>query len=146
MAHARGGQVDILGGQLVLQVGKLALGLDRDQVLSLEEGHAGRVIAAIFQTLESFDDDRDGRPVSAIPDDAAHSVSLCRLNGTRAICGSRGPIPLAAVWPKGVPGRVVVILSPPGRVFQHARRAWIRPGIQVFGVSKNVPVVLCGSL
>ena len=102
VAHARGGQVDVLGGELGFQIAELALGLDGNEVLALQKGHASGVVAPVFQAFETFDDDRDGRPVSAISDNAAHNRLSWRAGAQAATAGRDRPRDrprnLAVLW------------------------------------------------
>ena len=57
-----------------LEVGQLAGALLDEQVARIvDEGDPGRVVAAVLQPFEAFDEDGAGLPGTGIPDDAAHS-------------------------------------------------------------------------
>src|SRR5207302_9201700 len=43
----------------------------------VEDGHAGRVVAAVLQPLEAVHDDGSRRPFTQVADDPAHLLLLC---------------------------------------------------------------------
>jgi hypothetical protein len=58
--------------QFGFQGRELAGGLHDLQLSGLLEGHAGRIIAAIFKAMQAFDEQRNCRAMPAVADDPAH--------------------------------------------------------------------------
>ena len=58
--------------QFRFQRRELAGGLYYLQLSGLLEGHAGRIIAAIFKAMQAFDEQRNCRTMTAVADDPAH--------------------------------------------------------------------------
>ncbi len=99
-------------------------------------GEAGRIVAAIFEAADAFDQDRDHVAIRGRADDAAHAVSSCRyLTGgfLRGRCQSRDLRPACARATVSSPAGAscAIVLPPPivapapiviGR-YQHAVRA-----------------------
>ena len=54
------------------QVGDAAGALAQVQVRPGQRGHAGAVVAAVFQAAQAFDEDRFRFPAADVADDAAH--------------------------------------------------------------------------
>ena len=91
--------------ELVLQHGDAS---DRtgDQKLIVEHCQASRVIPPVLETLEAFEEDGFGRPVSDISDDSAHAIILSsdRAAGA-AIPYRRTPVRCTGYAEPGVPVR-----------------------------------------
>ena len=64
-----------------LKVGEFALGTVLDQPLVFQVHDPGRVVAAIFETLESLKENGDHPARADIADNATHVVSLLRVVG-----------------------------------------------------------------
>ena len=80
-------------GDRRLEVGQLAGPLLDEQVARVvDEGDAGRVVAAVLEALEPFDQDRARLPGPGVADDAAHGVclSLVPVGVRRVVVTSRG--------------------------------------------------------
>ena len=68
-----------------LQVGQLAGPLlDEEVAVLVDERDAGRIVAAVFETLQTLDEDRSRLTWSGVADDAAHAgrVSSRPRDGT----------------------------------------------------------------
>ena len=78
---ARVGDAEVAGsrmrGQGVRELRHLAHGAQaRDRGAAVQDGDAGRVIAAVFEAPQALDQDRDDVPVSNRSDDAAHVAAI----------------------------------------------------------------------
>src|SRR5213079_1361004 len=70
----------------LLEVPQLALGAaDLELVITAVDGETGRVVPAIFEALQAFQDDRNGALSSDIAHDSAHTIII-----GSAFCRSRG--------------------------------------------------------
>ena len=74
MPHGRGRHGDGTQGQLFFQSGQFAQGPRDMQFVALHIGHARGIIAAILQTAQTFDNNRNCRTMSGITDNAAHGI------------------------------------------------------------------------
>src|ERR1700727_2336080 len=68
------------GGELRLQVPKLALGAPPLQLAVLERRHAGGIVAAIFEPLQRIDNRAGDRPGPENPDNSTHLKVLVRID------------------------------------------------------------------
>ena len=70
--------------QAFFQGGDAALGLDDRQppVMVLKQRHPGRVVPAVLQALQAFQEDRVGLLRADVSDDAAHAILLDGRSGT----------------------------------------------------------------
>src|SRR5206468_2631977 len=59
-----------------LKIDQLAGALLDEQVAGVvDQGDAGRIVTAVLEALEAFDEDRTRLPGTRVPDDAAHAAS-----------------------------------------------------------------------
>jgi hypothetical protein len=72
MSDAGSGQKAGAAFQFGFESRELAGGLHDLQLSGLLEGHAGRIIAAIFKAMQAFDEQRNCRTMTAVADDPAH--------------------------------------------------------------------------
>src|SRR4029453_15873583 len=73
-----------VGGQRFGELRDLADGAQaRDLRAPVQDGNAGRAVAAVLEPLQALDQDRDDVPVSDRSDDAAHGLVTSRRGGPR---------------------------------------------------------------
>ena len=72
--HGRCRHGDGAVGQFVFQRGQLSRRARDVQFAALGVGNARGIIAAVLQTAQAFDDNRNSRTVSGITDNAAHGM------------------------------------------------------------------------
>ena len=81
--------------QFLLQVGELAGLLAAGQFAVGDDGHAGRVVAAVLEAAQPLEDDLEGRLVTHIPNDSAHVSrflsALCPHSSRRGAPGGAPP-------------------------------------------------------
>jgi hypothetical protein len=79
--------LDGAGGDDGLKVAQLAGGAAQLQAArAAGNGDAGRVVAAVFEAAQAFNDDWDGVVWADVPDDSTHGMSL---DGWARICSVR---------------------------------------------------------
>src|SRR5690606_41963044 len=71
-----------VAGQQRFQIGELAGTPANLDVAVVDDRDAGRVVAAILETPESFDENGEDRPLTDVPDDAAHVLLRSRRQPT----------------------------------------------------------------
>jgi hypothetical protein len=77
-----------LGLDLFLELGDLALGLQRLEDAVLQDGDAGRIIAPVFKAAEAVDESLDAVAFAKIADYSTHwDISLGLFRPVRAPCG-----------------------------------------------------------
>ena len=104
------GAVQRLALQPALQIDQLALGPAARQFAPLDRGHAGGIVAAIFEALERIHDERRHRRMAHDADYSAHACCpRCVKPRFRRLAGARRPRKSRSIAPRISPHVVALV-------------------------------------